>query len=951
MADPVVDREHLELSGTWQLVFDRAGTGLAGAWQRGHFPDAEATDVDVPAPWNVRFPGVDGVAFYRKRFELPAGWQGRRLELRFLGASYSAQAWLNGAYLGSHEGAYTPFSFDATAAARLGSENELVVRVSGLSKGAEVDGLALRHAPASKQSWYYTYSGLWGAVTLLALPRVSLAGLAIEPDLARERVGVELTVRNAGEAHRPLDITLQVVDRLGKVAAEERLALTAPPGKARFTQRIRLPHPMPWSCERPYLYTLRAVLGGGDGAQDALESRFGMRDFTVDGGQFYLNGAPIYLRGVILQPNYPVTLVAPPERGMMLRELRLAKEAGFNLIRAHIRPAPPGYLDLTDELGLLVYAEAPMAWIKDSPRLLDHGRRELQALIDRDRNHPSVVFWGIYNENPGATALSGEELLRFARSLDSTRVVVEDSGGSLAIDQDFSWVDRARMIPDRATAPEPSQDVHVYVGAPVTAGVYEWLRTLGGSTPAVDIVAEGYGHRPQLEEFYRGLRGYAGKIFASELGYGGMADLDAVVAGYDDRKATGDRASDGDLADAQEMRAFRDSLHSGFAERRLERVFGSVEGLVAASQELQASTLTRQIEALLLNRRVSGFVVTQLNDVAWEFHAGLLDHWRNPKPVYHAVRRLNQAHCLVLRAARPAACAGEQVAVLVSALDSSPLSGDEVVLIRVLGPAGTALGTGRLGVPAGTGIKELGQIEASLAASPGSYNVEATLTLQGETLAAARERIWCLPAPSADEWPQGFMPPALTAGRPPAIARAQRAGGPALLLAALPGCLTEGEWESYLAEVEAGASGIVGALGPADQVARQALGRRGLDIKLHLGFGNWMGCYHWVPTGKLFAGLPGNTLAGDPYAGVSPQYSLSELGGMVLAGAVQNTQTYRGFSPAMVWYSDIEAVRMGKGRLIFCQYRAFDRIGTYPLAARLAYNLLRLAADWEFEPL
>ena len=143
--------------------------------------------------------------------------------------------------------------------------------------------------------------------------------------------------------------------------------MAAPPGQARFTYCIRLPQPVPWSCEHPYLYTLHVVLAEGDEERDALETRFGMRDFTVDGGQFYLNGAPIYVRGLLLQPNYPITLIAPPDREMMVRELRLAKEAGFNLIRAHIRPAPPGYLDLTDEMGMLVYAEAPMAWIKRQP--------------------------------------------------------------------------------------------------------------------------------------------------------------------------------------------------------------------------------------------------------------------------------------------------------------------------------------------------------------------------------------------------------------------------------------------------------------------------------------------------------------------------------------------------------------------------------------------------------
>ena len=98
-------------------------------------------------------------------------------------------------------------------------------------------------------------------------------------------------------------------------------------------------------CDNPALYSLRATLAGGNQG-DSIETGFGMRDFTVKDGQFFLNGEPIYLRGVLLQPNYPLTLITPPTPDMMRDEIRLAKEAGFNLIRTHIRPSPPGYLDL-----------------------------------------------------------------------------------------------------------------------------------------------------------------------------------------------------------------------------------------------------------------------------------------------------------------------------------------------------------------------------------------------------------------------------------------------------------------------------------------------------------------------------------------------------------------------------------------------------------------------------
>ena len=301
-------------------------------------------------------------------------------------------------------------------------------------------------------------------------------------------------------------------------------------------------------------------------------------------GQFFLNDEPIYLRGVLLQPNYPVGLVAPPTREMMEREITLMKDAGFNMIRAHLRPAPPGYLDLTDEMGMLVYAESSLAWIRESPRWLDHASREIRALIERDRNHPSVVIWGIHNENRAASAATSDALIPLVRSLDPTRVVVDNSGGTMAIDQDFGWSDHTTVVDSWQTERQPMQDLHIYVGAPVPHGVYEWMRTIGRIPSPIDIRSYGFGSPAMLGEWERDLRTYRGQIFVSELGCGGMADLDEVVAGYGDQEH---------LRDAREMKAFRDSLHEGFAARGLDRVFGSVRELVTASQEVQARGNTR----------------------------------------------------------------------------------------------------------------------------------------------------------------------------------------------------------------------------------------------------------------------------------------------------------------------------------------------------------------------
>jgi beta-galactosidase len=374
-------RHRIDLAGTWQLAFDPAGQGIADGWASGAWPRDRAEIVQVPAVWERTHPDAEGVGFYRRIFTIPSHWPQRVLDLRFGGASYRTDVWLNDDFLGSHEGAYTPFWFDATAAARIGAENELVVRVAGLSRKNDVDGQPLQQAPASKQSWYYIESGLWGNVTLEAVPLLSCHDVLVRPNLRQEAASVEIAIRNAHPGARTVELSLDVRSPAEDAACDRRERVTIPPGVTRLTYRLDLPRPQRWSCESPRLYRLVSELGEGGEIIDRRVTSFGMRDFAVCDGQFFLNDEPVYLRGVLLQPNYPVGLVAPPTREMMEREITLMKDAGFNMIRAHLRPAPPGYLDLTDEMGMLVYAESSLAWIRESPRWLDHASREIRALI------------------------------------------------------------------------------------------------------------------------------------------------------------------------------------------------------------------------------------------------------------------------------------------------------------------------------------------------------------------------------------------------------------------------------------------------------------------------------------------------------------------------------------------------------------------------------------------
>jgi beta-galactosidase len=929
-------RDRIDLAGAWQLAFDPDGQGIADGWASGAWPRDGAETVQVPAVWERTQPDAEGVGFYRRVFAVPSDCANRVVYLRFGGASYRTEAWLNGRFLGSHEGSYTPFSFDVTETARIGDENELVVRVAGLSKHQDVDGQPLLQAPISKQHWFYTESGLWGDVWLEAIPLVSIHDVVVQPDVRNEKVVVEVATSNAHGGVRSATLALTIRSPAGIVVRELHETLTTPPGVVRFRYQLALPRPQRWSHENPLLYQLELELTDGTEIVDRRVTRFGMRDFAVRDGQFFMNDEPIFLRGVLLQPNYPLSLITPPTAEMMEREIRLMKEAGFNMIRAHIRPAPPGYLDLTDEIGMLVYAESSLAWIKESPRWLDHGSREMRAMIERDRNHPSVVIWGIHNENRFASAATSDALVPLVRSLDPTRVVLDNSGGTMAIDQDFGWTDRTTVVDAWEAERQPIQDLHIYTGAPVPQGVYEWLRTLGQSPSPVDIRSYGFGSPAMLAEWQRNLRDYRGMIFVSELGCGGMTDLDDVVAAYDDL----------DVPDAREMRAFRDSLHEGFAARGLDRVFGSIRELVSEAQEAHARGNTRQVEALLANPRVSGFLVTQLNDVAWEFHAGILDQWRKPKKTYYALQRVNQPHCLILKAANAVVASGDRVDVALTLVQRGPSQADEQVVVTVTTPAGRELAAESHAVPLGSGIKELGTISFTAAEESGKYQIEAQWLLGQALLAETTETVLILPAPTWSDIPEAIRRvSASSAGVDPVPSPVRAPLGEnqtELVVAPRPGSISRDDWTALLAAADAGGVGVIGPLRPEDELARSMLAERGVNVDLHFGIGNWMGCYHWIPAEEMFEGLPAGGLAGEPYADVLPHYVMSEMGGRVFAGSFNNTQTRREPS-AMIWYSDVEAISFGRGKLLFCQYRLFDRAGSSPLAEKLLGNLLRLA--------
>jgi hypothetical protein len=417
-----------------------------------------------------------------------------------------------------------------------------------------------------------------------------------------------------------------------------------------------------------------------------------------------------------------------------------------------------------------------------------------------------------------------------------------------------------------------------------------------------------------------------------------MSDLEDTVTQYQNQEH---------LVDALEMKTFRDSLRKGFAERGLDRIFSTVKDLVREAQELHAAGNTRHIEALLANPRISGYILTQLNDVAWEFHAGLLDIWRRPKLAYTAVKRLNQAHVLILNLPKTVISPDSKLALSLTLVNRTPLAGPDQISVQLFGPDGKEVSSIQQDAPQGAGINSLRETTLNPALQPGHYQLLARLLNYPHDCMETCRNFWVLPPVdlasvcARSRW-IGTVPAWVSNLEEIPSGEGQKGS----LLIAHPGSLTRTEWERVLEEVSGGRSAVIGPLGPQDEATLDLLASHGITIRLHFGIGSWMGCYHWVPNSLVFSGLPSGGLAGEAYVNVRPRYVMSELGGEVLAGSFSNSQT-RLEAPAILWYSDIERITLGKGRLVFCQYMIFDTPVFDPLSARLVANLISMLQEEE----
>jgi beta-galactosidase len=450
-------RSTLDFNSGWKFYLGNDSTAFTpnhndSAWRKLSLPhdwSIESNFIkDAPATnQGGSLPG--GIGWYRKTFMLPASSKNKNVSIEFDGVYRNSEVWINGHYLGKRPNGYTFFQYDLTPDLKYGAEkNVIAVRVDNSQQ------------PDSR---WYTGSGIYRNVRLVTKNKIAFdyAGPFISTSLFSFESGHwELYNKNNkgdvfGDVHinavpisnntmqsQKVIVINTVYDDSGKKLAEHKtgtINIDAASGQSISIERTDgvwgVKNPILWSVDHPYLYKLVTAIYWGDVKQDEISTNIGFRKFEFDSAKgFFLNGESLKIKGVCMHHDLGALGAAFNYRAAE-RQLQILKDMGCNAIRTAHNPPAPGFLDLCDKMGFLVMDEAFDMWRKRKNKNkydyhLDFDEwheRDLQAMVLRDRNHPSVFMWSIGNEireqfDSSGTAIT-KQLVDIVKRLDPIRPV------------------------------------------------------------------------------------------------------------------------------------------------------------------------------------------------------------------------------------------------------------------------------------------------------------------------------------------------------------------------------------------------------------------------------------------------------------------------------------------------------------------------------------------------
>ncbi|WP_337102524.1 glycoside hydrolase family 2 TIM barrel-domain containing protein [Paenibacillus sp. YIM B09110] len=438
---------YVPLNGTWKFDYAPTPAHAPAGFHLESFDTSGWDELAVPSCWQMHgygrphysnvvypFPVVpplvpteNPTGSYRREFTVPAGWDGQRITLHFEGVDSAFFVWVNGREAGFSKGSRMPSQFDITDLVREGT-NVLAVRVMQWSDGSYIE---------DQDMWWL--SGIFRDVYLTAAPQTHVYDYSVrtllDANYRDATLEVRLNLRSMNTTAQSVRVELQLLDANGGEVdggyAKETIACDEQTQDQEAMFALPLRAPRKWSAEDPYLYKLLIRVISDTAQKQVIATRVGFRCIELKDGLLFVNGVPIKFKGVNRHDHHPdLGRTVPLE--WMRKDLLMMKQHNINAVRTSHYPNDPRFYDLCDEYGLYVIDEADLEChgfhrTDNSNQLSDDPDWEiayidrLERMIERDKNHPSIILWSLGNES--YYGCNHAAMYRWAKEHDPTRLV------------------------------------------------------------------------------------------------------------------------------------------------------------------------------------------------------------------------------------------------------------------------------------------------------------------------------------------------------------------------------------------------------------------------------------------------------------------------------------------------------------------------------------------------
>lgn len=505
--------EWINLNGTWTYEFDLSNSGknrqLTTAKQL-------SNTITVPFCPESKLSGVNHTDFieqmwYQRSISIPENWKNKKIMLNFGAVDYHAEIYIDGNYLGNHDGGSSSFSLDITPAVEPGNTHSLVVFVADKTRSG-LQAVGKQSTQYNSYGCFYTrVTGIWQTVWLEAVSPYGLRSARTNPDIDQQQLIVTPEFYRSSN-DETLEITLydnnrQVSRKVVKCNNGSSVVLPVKDMKL-------------WSPENPYLYDITYRIKNANGEViDEVKSYVGMRKVHTSNGQIYLNNEPYFQRLVLNQGYYPDGIWTAPTDEALKNDIMLSKEAGFNGARLHQKVFEERFHYWADKLGFITWGESAN-WGMDykEEEAARYFLTEWSEILMRDYNHPSIIAWVPFNqplENP-YTLISGKmprliiDTYRLTKAIDPTRLVNGIAGDTHFLTDIWGIRNYESDTARFARYLKPNEKQAFYNHQPFFIGEFGGMLWTGEHK---DKASWGYGKTITSEEgFYERLEGFMDAI-------------------------------------------------------------------------------------------------------------------------------------------------------------------------------------------------------------------------------------------------------------------------------------------------------------------------------------------------------------------------------------------------------------------------------------------------------